>query len=444
MTLALFIIAVAFSIFLILIVENLPYLKEHNKKKLLIKIGLILIVPFIVGFYIGVRDVEAPYNITFFAVLIWSIILEAIFYKSIKVALISLGYIILWYLSIGAVSVLFLTLIGRVDWYTEYNWGFLVVGITVVAFLLSLIIKKILKNLGLMRVFYHKIMSVLAVIIGISLTFVYFTSDADVILLGFLRMNIPTNNLNASAYVLLFISIGITIAVIVHYMFKESSLQTEKLINTAFALYVQDLEMAYTGLRMIKHDYVNIMATMQIYLANEDIDGLKKYYNKEMTPLNQSLLHQDKLMTSLQQIAIKEIKSILAYKGSKACEQNVEVFIGAHDFIDQVGAPTAIVCQILGILLDNAIEGALETDNPKFWIAVIKNVKSTVFIIKNTWNQQVVATHKFFELGFSTKGSGRGLGLDIVNQYLVKVKNLHLETEVAADYFTQTLTLKDA
>jgi len=443
MTLALFIIALAFSVFLNLIIENLPYLKERNKKKLILKVALMLIVPFLIGIILGLNDVEAPLNITFFVVLVWATILEAIFHKSIKVALISLMYIILWYLSIGAVSILFLTLISREDLYTEYNWGLFVIGITGVTFPISLVIRKLLKNRGLMNVFHHKIMNVLAIIIAISLTFVYFTNDADVILLGFFRVNATPSNLNELAYVLLFISIGVTVAVIMRYMFKESALQTEKLINTAFTLYVRDLETAYTGLRTIKHDHVNIMSTMKIYLESGDINGLKKYYDEELKPLNQSLLYQDKLMISLQQIAIKEIKSILAYKGSKACEQNVEVYIEANDFVDQIGASTAVVCQILGILLDNGIEGALETDDPKLWVAVIKNAESTVFIVKNTWNQQVMETHKFFELGFSTKGSGRGTGLDIVNRYMTKVKNLHLETEVTAAYFIQTLTVKD-
>ena len=388
-------------------------------------------------------DTNMPVNIVFFMTFTWAIILYAILNKSIKIAIVYSIFIILTLFSIGAVSVLFLSIIGQEELYTEYNWGIFVTASAIVVTLASLGIKKIIKKRIDMNIFNHSIMNLLVIIIGLSLTFIYFTSDVDVILLGFIpNITIP-ENFNELEHILLFTSIGATLAVIMYYIFKESALKTEKLINAASMKYVQELEIAYTGLRTIKHDYVNIMSSLKLYLDSNDIEGLKKYYYNELVEFNQSLLYQDKLMTTLQKINIKEIKSILAYKGSLATEHDVDVYIEAHDVVSHLGVSTAIACQILGILLDNAIEGAIEADEPKLRVAVIKNLESTAFIVKNTWKQIEVGIDKFFELGFSTKADGRGIGLDIVNTYVTKVKNLHLETEVTDSSFTQVLTIKD-
>jgi two-component system sensor histidine kinase AgrC len=118
---------------------------------------------------------------------------------------------------------------------------------------------------------------------------------------------------------------------------------------------------------------------------------------------------------------------------------------------------------MLGILMDNAIEAAAEigvdmdvvmdakagadvgndTDRKRLSIAIIKNPGSKAFIIKNIWKQQEIVIDKLFELGFSTKAKGRGVGLYTVRNYTNKINNLYLETEFDDDYFTQTLTVKD-
>ena len=443
MTVLLLIMAIVFSVLLNLIVENLPYLKLGSKKKTILLIVLVFSFSVALGLVSRLINVDIPLNIAFFVTMTWIVILYAIFYKSIKIAIVSFVYIILTYFSIGAISVLLLSIIGQEELYTEYNWGIFVVISAIVMGLSSHGIKNLVKKRLDMHIFNHSIINLLAILIGVSLTFIYFTSDADVILVSFVSNNIVPENLNQLAYVLLFISIGIMFIVIIRYIFTDSILQTERLINEASKKYVQELELAYTGLRTIKHDYINIMSTLKLYLDSDDIDGLKKYYYNELETFNQSLLYQDKLMTTLQKIEIKEVKSILAYKGSLATEHDVDVYIEAHDLVNHLGISTAIACQILGILLDNAIEGAMETDEPKLRIAIIKNLKSTVFIIKNTWKQIEVGIDKFFELGFTTKGKGRGTGLDIVNTYLTKIKNLHLETEVTDSYFAQLLTIKD-
>ena len=147
---------------------------------------------------------------------------------------------------------------------------------------------------------------------------------------------------------------------------------------------------------------------------------------------------------SLQNVKINEIKSILIYKGSAAAGHEIDTGIEVRESIEELGVGAAIVCQILGILLDNAIEAATLADEKKLHIAIIKNPNSKTFIIKNTWQKQAIPMNKLFELGFSTKEGNRGIGLYTVRSLTEKIKGLFLETEVSDEYFSQILTVKDA
>jgi two-component system sensor histidine kinase AgrC len=231
--------------------------------------------------------------------------------------------------------------------------------------------------------------------------------------------------------------------IILRYISRETAIKTERLLIDASNKYIHDLEESYKALRTIKHDYVNILTSFKLYIDSNDIEGLAKYYYDELAEMNKDLLHQDKLIGSLHNVQISEVKSILIYKGSVAAQQEIDINVESREPIEEIGASTAIVCQIIGILLDNAIEAAQEAEERKLEIAVVKNPNSKAFIIKNTWNEQDLPLNKLSELGYSTKGENRGIGLHTVRNYTEKIKGLYLETEISGNYFCQTLTVKD-
>jgi len=173
------------------------------------------------------------------------------------------------------------------------------------------------------------------------------------------------------------------------------------------------------------------------------MDGLAKYYYNELSEMNKDLLHQDQLLGSLQNVKISEVKSILIYKSSVAAGSEISTSIEVRDPVESLGVSTAVVCQMLGIFLDNAIEALADIADKQLNIAIIKNPTSTVFIIKNTWQRQNIPMGKLFKLGFSTKSDGRGVGLYTARSYTDKIQGLHLETEVSNEFFTQILTVKD-
>ena len=316
----------------------------------------------------------------------------------------------------------------------------LYIAVALTVFLLSFLLKKFLKMCQAMDILNSQTMRFLLINAGFVLVFTYKGFILEHIRISFAGLTFGFGDI---ANILFVATSAVMFAIVIRYVFQESALRTERLLVEASKKYVQDLEESYRALRAIKHDYVNIMTTFKLYIDNENMAGLKKYYYDELSEMNKGLLYQDQLLSNLHNVALSEIKSILIYKCSIAAGQGIDINMEVKEPIDNLGVSTAIVCQMLGILLDNAIEAIAETDDKKLHIAIIKNPTSKVFIVQNTWKKTDVPINKLFELGFSTKADGRGIGLYTARNYTEKLKGLYLETEITDEYFMQTLTVKD-
>lgn len=96
--------------------------------------------------------------------------------------------------------------------------------------------------------------------------------------------------------------------------------------------------------------------------------------------------------------------------------------------------------RILGILLDNAIEAAKETEDKLLEIEFRTDKKKQIFIIENSFiNNDNISTTKIFKKGYSTKENNSGLGLWKVHNILSQNTNIDLYTTIKANKFSQEL-----
>ncbi len=93
--------------------------------------------------------------------------------------------------------------------------------------------------------------------------------------------------------------------------------------------------------------------------------------------------------------------------------------------------------------MDNAIEAALESEKPNISVIFFEmsEKKEQYFIVKNSTLDESVNLRSL-QLGYSTKGSHRGLGLANIRKILEQHYNVRLETETRDFFFKQTLIIK--
>lgn len=99
------------------------------------------------------------------------------------------------------------------------------------------------------------------------------------------------------------------------------------------------------------------------------------------------------------------------------------------------------VCKILGILLDNAIEASTETKEKHLMMDVYDDDEHLIVYIENTFKGKI-DINEINNRGVSSKGKGRGLGLDIVGKILKSTEALSLEQSIDGNRFISTLKIK--
>lgn len=203
--------------------------------------------------------------------------------------------------------------------------------------------------------------------------------------------------------------------------------------------YTNQIENMYSSLRSFKHDYLNIMLSMSGYIEAGDIEGLRTYFNEEITPLNKKLSKNTSHLNQLMNIKITELKSIISAKLLYATELNVTVSIEILDEISKIPIDTIDLARVLGVFLDNSIEAALETDTPTIQFAIINLEKEYTFIIANSFLDHGIPYASLRQPSVSTKGTNRGIGLYNAQEIIAKYNHIFWDTEIIGNNFTQRL-----
>jgi len=223
------------------------------------------------------------------------------------------------------------------------------------------------------------------------------------------------------------------------YMKKqEASYQAKQ--NTQLNEYLKSVEQQYLELRRFKHDYKNIMLSLQ--------DSISNGSSSEQLPYFKELIAQRAIDTSLdsgkiakiQHVGNETLRGLIVQKFFDAQTKGIELsleldqseFIIQHNLVD--------VVRIVGNLLDNAIDAAKSTPDKQVTCAFNSLHETKEISVRNSTNKKL-DVNKMFELGASTKGSQRGFGLSNVQQLVDKQKNFFLDVDSKNDRVIITLTI---
>ena len=207
--------------------------------------------------------------------------------------------------------------------------------------------------------------------------------------------------------------------------------------------YTRNLESMYNGLRSFKHDYVNILLSMSGYIEDGDMDRLKDFFESKIFPTKNLITGGDYKLNQLSSIGVLEIKSLLSAKMIYAHESGIDITIDIPDKVESFLIDTVDLARILGIFLDNAIEAALETEQPQIGLNIIQNETGVSIIISNHFRDNSVMLHKLKQKGFSTKIGHQGIGLWNAQKIISSYDNVLLETTMKCGCFTQHIELTD-
>ncbi len=205
--------------------------------------------------------------------------------------------------------------------------------------------------------------------------------------------------------------------------------------------YTRNLEIVYNNLRSFRHDYINIMTSLAAYIDEKKYDELEIFFYEHILPMQKNLTQKNGALNSLLHIKILELKSIVYTKLLLAVNQDIEVNIDIPDEIASINMDSVDLTRVLGIYLDNAIEGCLETEHPIINFHLGKMNQDIVFIISNTFIDKGLSISQMHKKDVTTKGDGHGIGLHNVSEILNRYDNIYHETLIKEDLFIQQVQI---
>ncbi|PTF07673.1 accessory regulator AgrC [Staphylococcus cohnii] len=207
--------------------------------------------------------------------------------------------------------------------------------------------------------------------------------------------------------------------------------------------YTLQIEKINNEMRKFRHDYVNILSTLSDYIRENDMEGLRKYFNEEIIPMQDNMQMKTLKINGIENLKVREIKGLITTKILQAQEKNIRLSIEVPEPIEKIDMPIINLSRIIGILLDNAIEASEKIeDDPLIRIAFIKNEDDSVmFIIMNKCKPDMPRVHTLFQENYSTKGKNRGLGLSNLKEITDATSNVLLDTTIDNNYFIQKVEI---
>lgn len=225
---------------------------------------------------------------------------------------------------------------------------------------------------------------------------------------------------------------------------QQLALETQKkaLEYQAMENYIQEITEQNREIHKFRHDYLNILASLESYMEEDNFEELKQFYQQSIQPTKTIFSNHFTKLNALQQIDNSALRSILMTKLLLAQERglsiNLEIASPIHlpESIDPV-----ILVRIIGILLDNALEELTALQHGQLEVALINIDNDTMIVIQNAARKSIEPLHQLKKSGFSTRGEKRGLGLSIIDDLIKQEPSLLLETSIEKQLFTQKLTL---
>ena len=223
---------------------------------------------------------------------------------------------------------------------------------------------------------------------------------------------------------------------------REIALNQKKFEQEYLQNYTDEIVSLYNEIRGFRHDYAGMMVSMQTAIDSKDLQEIDRIYNEVFVKANHKLRSDKYTYFDLNNLEDSALRSVIAQSIANARVHNIEYILEVKDIISPLSMELLDLVRVMNILLNNAVEGALESYRKQMEVAVIKLESEILIIIQNSRKNRSIKPEEIFNIGYSTKGINRGIGLNNVKEILEKYDDVILETEIDDERFKQIIRFK--
>lgn len=159
--------------------------------------------------------------------------------------------------------------------------------------------------------------------------------------------------------------------------------------------------------RMFRHNVANMLYGLQGTILTRDFDSIWSYYQKIAEKC--AVINNENII-ALRRVPSMAVNALMVQKLQTANEKNIPFYVYTDEALSWRNARDSVICQILGVLIDNAMEAAQEADASYVSLEAHNVPKGIEIVVRNTWRQQET-DFLYQQQCTSTKPGHEGIGL---------------------------------
>lgn len=204
---------------------------------------------------------------------------------------------------------------------------------------------------------------------------------------------------------------------------------------------VREFELMIENYRINNHENKNQFRTIRNMSKNKKINA----YIDAL--LNETITDDEKILLEAQRIPAGGLRGIIYSKLLLMKQKNISIELVIDKKITTVKVNSVddytltAICRILGVLLDNAIEGVSNLSSKYIMIELYEEDKDLVISITNNY-EGYVDIDNINQPGVSCKDGEHGYGLALVQKLVKDNKKIQHSSEFFEDNFMQKIKIK--
>ncbi|WP_144506336.1 GHKL domain-containing protein [Bacillus mycoides] len=257
------------------------------------------------------------------------------------------------------------------------------------------------------------------------------------------KLNQQYSELSYISAIIVFLLLVIIVLISSHLSKEKLQEEHEKRLDKELLDYVEKLEDMHDELASFRHDYMNVLLSLEEGIRTKNVKEIEQVYYDVIAPTLKTINDHELDIAKLSRAHIPEVRSVLRAKVGTAQHQQIKVMLDIPENIERVSMTIISFIRIISVLVDNAIEEAMHSEEKILQIAFFEMDSRQYFIVRNSSKSEAIDLQKIYEKNHSSKEGARGYGLFSLKRIMNKTNNATLETTYVSPYFTQTFILKE-
>ena len=358
----------------ITIIYIMNVLNNYNISKSKYKLVLLLIVLTIITFISS--DIKYNYESIIFKIMLYIVIYKIIYNESIYKTIVSIFIAMAFILSGDLIlNLLLINLITIEQVRGVWYWIIICNSLVYIITLLIINIPKLKEKAKkfIVELDENKKSSTIFLIV------------ISVLIIIYVFYNISINYQWSKKYIINVI-IVLTYFIIIIIFLKDKN-EYNKLMRQYDTLfdYFKEFEDSIDDISLVNHEYQNQLSIIKSYIRSNDKKEALKYISELSNEYN---LDNHEIISSLKNIPKGGIKGLLYYKIITASNKGVKIFLDVSKNVKTIFKKLSheenkILSKIVGVLIDNSIDAALNLDNKIVSVEIYEINKNINIVISN-------------------------------------------------------------